>query len=99
MDAIIARNIIELAGAMMEEFEATWNKINEKEINQLNYHTIKLHLSHIKEQRDLLINANTFNSYHFPNLLVIRKSFMQKYIPIVAAADLYMIRYKKFDIE
>ncbi|XP_003697122.1 uncharacterized protein LOC100865399 [Apis florea] len=99
MDAIIARNIIELAGAMMEEFESVWTKINKIDPSQVNYRIMKLYLIHIKEQRNLIVKATSFDSYNCPNLLTIRKCFLQKFIEFVPAVQTYLIKFKEFDID
>ncbi|PBC25372.1 hypothetical protein APICC_07351 [Apis cerana cerana] len=99
MDAIIARNIIELAGAMMEEFESVWTKINKIDPSQVNYRIMKLYLIHIKEQRNLIVKAISFDSHNFPNLLTIRKCFLQKFIEFVPAVQTYLIKFKEFDID
>lgn len=94
-----SKNIIDLADFMIEEFDVAWVAFFKQNCNQLDYYTIKLYVENLKEQRNLIISASAFNSDNYPDLQKKRKRFMQKYIPLIAAAEIYLRKYKKFEFE
>lgn len=99
MDNMNSKNIIDLADFMIEEFDIAWVALFKQNYNQLDYYTIKLYVENLKEQRNLIISVSAFNSEDYPDLQKKRKRFMQKYIPLIAAAEIYLMKYKIFDTE
>ncbi|XP_006620238.1 uncharacterized protein LOC102675018 isoform X1 [Apis dorsata] len=90
-------NDIHLAFSMINEFETVWLTISKEEPNQVNYRIIKSYLEYIKKQLDFIMKPHAFDPVEYPDLIEKRNHFMRKCIPLMAKAEVYLVRYKEFD--